>query len=116
MQSDNWNLDTAEHVKIIKVLVYDDASEISVVGYLSGISDLIFTTRASEMRYGETYYFRGTGKNVKATIVPTITLSALPRKYRKPKWFYVLICCHPDDTRFDVFSGYKVIPAAEYEI
>jgi hypothetical protein len=116
VQNDNWNLDTAERIKVIKVLVYEESNKLSLVDYLSSISDLIFTTRASEMRYGETYYFRGTGKNIKVTIVPTIALSVLPRKYRKQQLFYVLVLCHPEDMRFDTFHGYRTISATQYDV
>src|SRR5262245_37591897 len=111
MNNDIWDLDTAEKIKVIKVLVYNDTDKLSLVDYLSRISDIVFTTHASEVRYGETYYFRGIGKNVKATILPTTTLSAIPRLYRKKNWFYVQIYCHPNDIRFDAFPDYDTIPA-----
>jgi len=116
MNNENWDLNTAEKVKIIKVLVYEESENLSLIVYLSSISDLAFSTHASEMRYGETFYFRGIGKNVKATIIPTITLTVLPRKYRKHNWFYVIIYCHPEDTRFDDFPGYITVTATQYNI
>jgi hypothetical protein len=116
MQNDNWDINTAEKIKVIKMLVYEEQNQLSLIDYMSGISDLIFTVHASEMRYGETHYYRGMGKNIKATILPTTTLSALPRKYRKREWFYVQIYCHPDDARFDVFLGYRTLPAGQYNV
>ena len=116
MQSDSWNLDTAEKIKVIKLLIHEKLDNVSIVDYLSGISDLMFSTHASEMRYGETYYFRGTGKNVKAILVPTLALSALPRKYRKNNWFFVQIYCHPDDARFDTFPNYEITSADQYNL
>ncbi len=114
--NDTWNLDTADEIKVIKLLVHEPSNERSLPAYLSRISDLNFSTHASEMRYGDTYYFRGTGKNVRVTIVPTITLSALPRQYRKKDWFFVTIYCHPNDERFDKISGYEIVSASQYNI
>jgi hypothetical protein len=116
MQNDPWDMDTAQEIKVIKFLIYSQKDNLALVDYLSSISDLIFSTHTSEMRYNETYYFRGIGKNVKATIVPTITLSVIPRKYRKPHWFYVAIYCHPNDQRFDTFPGYETILATQYDL
>ncbi len=116
MNSETWNLDTAEKIKVLKLLVHEQADKLSLLDYLSSISDLTFSTHASEMRYGETYYFRGTGKNVKAVIVPTITLSVLPRKYRKKHWFYVAIYCHPNDERFNTFPGFETVSAVQYDV
>ena len=115
MNNKPWNLDTAEEVKVIKVLLYEKG-EASLVDYFSGISNVKFTTRASEMRYGETYYYRGDGTNIRITIVPTITLSAVPRRYRKPHWFYVVICCHPNDIRFDAFPRFDIVDAIKYRL
>lgn len=116
MHNDNWDLNTAEKIKVIKMLVNEEQNQLPLVDYLSSNSDLIFTMYASEMRYGETYYYRGTGKNIKVTILPTTTLSALPRRYRKRGWLYVQIYCHPDDARFDVFPGYRTLPGEQYNV
>lgn len=116
MTKEDWNLDTADNIKVIKLLIYQTPDKTPLTNYLSTISDLTFTVHASEMRYGETYYFRGDGKNVRAIVLPTITLSAIPRKYRKQNWFYVNIFCHPDDLRFDTFPGYDSIPANQYNV
>lgn len=116
MSDNSWNLDKADKIKAIKVLLHKNSEELAVISYLCSISDIIFSAHASEMRFGDAIYFRGTGKNIKATVVPTLTLSALPRRYRKPHWFYVQIYCHPDDTRFDVFPGFQIIDARQYRI
>ena len=115
MDNDAWDLDTAEDGKVIRVLLYEK-SEASLLDYFSGIADVKFTIHASEMKFGETHYYRGNGKNIKMFIVPTITLYALPRKYRKPHWLYVAVFCHPKDTRFDVFTEFEVIDATRYDI
>lgn len=115
MDNEQWNLNTAKTIKVIKVLLYEKDGT-SIIDYFCSITDVKFTTRASEMRYGETHYYRGDGTNIKIMIVPTITLSAVPRRYRKHHWFYVFICCHPDDTKFDVFSGFDVVDANQYRI
>ena len=116
MQSDSWNLDTAEEIKVIKLLIHEKPGDVPIIDYLRSVSDLVFSTHASEMRYGETHYFRGTGKNVIAIIVPTLTLSGLPRKYRKHNCFFVQIYCHPDDARFDIFPGYEITSANQYNL
>jgi hypothetical protein len=115
MNNKPWNIDTTEDIKVIKVLLYNK-SEPSLVDYFSSISDVKFTTRASELRYGDTYYYHGDGTNIRITIVPTITILALPRQHRRHNWFYVAIYCHPDDTRFDDFPGFDIINATQYHI
>lgn len=118
MQENNWNIDTAkaDETKVIKLLIYSEKDNMDIVNYLSSISDLTFSTHASEMRFGDTYYFRGSAKNLKVLIVPTINLSVIPRKYRKRNWFYVAINCHQNDHRFDNLGGYITVPADQYNL
>jgi hypothetical protein len=116
MQTDDWNLDTAENIKVIKLLVREKGAAVSLLEYLSSISDLKFFTHASEMRFGDTVYFRGVGKNVKAVIVPTKNLKSIPRKHRSDEWLYLAIYCHPNDRRFDEFSSYETVSAVQYNI
>ncbi len=115
MDNEAWDIDKAEEIKEIRVLL-SGKSEASLLDYFSGIADVKFTIHASEMKFGETHYYRGRGKNIKMFIVPTITLYALPRKCRKPHWLYAAVFCHPKDTRFDVFTGFEVIDATRYDI
>jgi len=116
MSNDVWNIDTADELKEIKLLIRENPNQLPLKDYLSSISDLNFTVHASEMRYGETYYFRGKGTNVRAIILPTKTLSVIPRQYRKQEWFFVRIFCHPTDVRFDTFPNYHSVPAYQYNI
>lgn len=116
MPNDSSSLDTVNNIKTIKLFIHETAEKLSLTEYLKSISDLTFSTHSSEMRYGETYYFRGNGTNIRALIVPTITLSKIPRQYRKQDWFYVKIYCLPDDMRFDTFPDYECAAAHQYNI
>lgn len=109
MSSNDWNINKAKNVKTVAFLVYQPEDKLPLINYFGNISNLAFTVHASEWRFGDTYYYRGSSQDAKALIVPTKTLSAIPRKYRKDHWYYVKIFCHPDDIRFDRFSDYKYL-------
>ncbi len=112
----NWNFDTANNIKVIKVFIFQEPGKILITDYLCSISDISFKTHASEMRFGETTYLRGEGNNLRAVIVPTLTISSIPRKYRRQNWFYLNIYCHPEDTRFDEFPEFVCESANKYSI
>ncbi|MBT3338957.1 MAG: hypothetical protein HN855_09170 [Anaerolineae bacterium] len=118
MPDNTWNIETATKTKSVAFIVLQPKATTSLVEYLSNISDLKFTAHASEFRFSNAHYYRGSSSKSKALIVPTQTLSSIPRKYRKPNWFYLKIFCHPDDLRFETLPTYEHIsvPSDKYRV
>jgi hypothetical protein len=102
--------------KIIEVFVRARNTPTDICEYITSLAGILFQQRESDVRFGGGSYFRGDGADVSIYAVDARFLWRKPLRCRQSGWQWIRIICKPENTRFDTFPGYEVIPARKYQI
>ncbi len=113
----NSNDKSQVEYKNIQAVIEDKPHPDSLIDYLSALSGLTLYIRDSEFRYKGNYNFaQSDDKTLTILLIPAIQIGSLPRRLRRKGWKFIRVICPLEDSRFDSFPGYVIIPAGKVKI